>query len=202
MAAGRAQGAARRDPRTGGARERGRARALQRRGRRPPQPEDRPRLELPGQQRRIVTPGKNEKFYLAGALDVRTGALHTTGLARKGAALFCALLRDLAERYGSEVQCIHLIVDNYAIHSARATLSTLEELGGRIVLHFLPPYCPDANRIERVWQDLHANVTRNHRCKTMKALLGKARNYVDRYVWRRVTGAAAVSIQAADQQAA
>lgn len=157
---------------------------------------------LPGQQRRIVTPGKNEKFYLAGALDVRTGALHTTGLARKGAALFCALLRDLAERYGSEVQCIHLIVDNYAIHSARATLSTLEELGGRIVLHFLPPYCPDANRIERVWQDLHANVTRNHRCKTMKALLGKARNYVDRYVWRRVTGAAAVSIQAADQQAA
>jgi hypothetical protein len=88
------------------------------------------------------------------------------------------------------------------VHSARATLSTLEELGGRIVLHFLPPYCPDANRIERVWQDLHANVTRNHRCKTMKALLGKARNYVDRYVWRRVTGVAAVTIHAADQQAA
>jgi hypothetical protein len=31
----------------------------------------------------------------------------------------------------------------------------------------------------------------------MKALLGKARNYLDRYVWRRVTGAAAVIIQAA-----
>ena len=29
---------------------------------------------LRGQQRRIVTPGKNQKFYLAGALDVRTGA--------------------------------------------------------------------------------------------------------------------------------
>ena len=157
---------------------------------------------LPGQQRRIVTPGKNEKFYLAGALDVRTGVLHTTGLAQKGAALFCALLRDLAERYAPEVQRIHLIVDNYAIHSARATRSTLEELGGRIVLHFLPPYCPDANRIERVWQDFHANVTRNHRCKTMKALLGKARNYLDRYVWRRVTGAAAVIIQAADLRAA
>jgi len=36
---------------------------------------------------------------------------------------------------------IHLIVDNYGIHSARATLRALEELGGRIVLHFLPPYC-------------------------------------------------------------
>lgn len=62
---------------------------------------------------------------------------------------------------------MHLIVDNYGIHSARLTKSTLAALGDRIVLHFLPPYCPDANRIERVWQDLHANVTRNHRRKTL-----------------------------------
>jgi hypothetical protein len=47
---------------------------------------------LPGQQRRVVTPGKNEKFYLAGALDVRTGTLHTTGTAKKNALLFCELL--------------------------------------------------------------------------------------------------------------
>ena len=152
---------------------------------------------LPGQQRRIVTPGKNEKFYLAGALDVRTGALHTTGLAHKGAALFCALLRDLDARYGPEVRRIHLVVDNYAIHSAHMTRRTLDELGGRIVLHFLPPYCPDANRIERVWQDFHANVTRNHRCKTMKALLGNAREYLNRYVWRRVTGVGPVIQQVA-----
>nr|WP_253816460.1 transposase [Myxococcus xanthus] len=33
----------------------------------------------------------------------------------------------------------------------------------RIVLHFLPPDCPEANRIERVWLDLHANAARNHR---------------------------------------
>ena len=48
---------------------------------------------LPGQQRRIVTPGKNEKFYLAGALDARSGTLHTTGTAKKNALLFCELLR-------------------------------------------------------------------------------------------------------------
>jgi len=51
--------------------------------------------------------------------------------------------------------------------------------------------------LERVWQDLHANVTRNHRCKTRKALLGKARAYVDGYVWRRVTGAAPILRRAA-----
>jgi hypothetical protein len=95
---------------------------------------------LRGHQRRIVTPGKNEKFYLAGAraLDVRTGRLHTTGAARKNAELFCQLLWLLASRY-RHAERIHLIVDNYDIHKARRTRKVLAALGGRIVLHFLSP---------------------------------------------------------------
>ena len=137
---------------------------------------------LRGHQRRIVTPGKNEKFYLAGALDVRTGRLHTTGADRKNATLFCQLLWLLASRY-RRARRIHLIVDNYGIHSAHRTRKALADLGGRVVLHFLPPYCPDFNRIERVWLDLHANVTRNHRCKNMLRLLENVRDYVDAYRW-------------------
>ncbi len=139
---------------------------------------------LRGHQRRIVTPGKNKKFYLAGALDVRTGRLHTTGAEKKNAALFCQLLWLLASRY-RRARRVHLVVDNYGIHSAHLTRNALAALGGRIVLHFLPPYCPDANRIERVWQDFHANVTRNHRCKTMNHLLSNARRYLESYRWRR-----------------
>jgi hypothetical protein len=45
---------------------------------------------LRGHQRKIVTPGKNEKFYLAGALDVLTGKLICTGC---GAQERCAVLR-------------------------------------------------------------------------------------------------------------
>lgn len=150
---------------------------------------------LRGQQRRVVTPGKNQKFYLAGALDVRTGELHATGAERKNAALFCDLLRRLAEQY-RRARRVHLIVDNYGIHSAKLTKKTLDELGGRVVLHFLPPYCPDYNRIERVWQDLHANVTRNHRCRSMKHLLANCRRYLSAYRWRRVTGAAALDLAA------
>lgn len=141
---------------------------------------------LRGHQRRIVTPGKNQKFYLAGALDVRTGRLHTTGAERKNAALFGQLLWLLAGRY-RRARRIHLIVDNYVIHSAHRTRKALAALGDRIVLHFLPPHCPDFNRIERVWLDMHANVTRNHRCKTMRRLLENVRDYVDAYRWRRAT---------------
>jgi transposase len=54
----------------------------------------------------------------------------------------------------------------------------LAQLGGRVVLHFLPPYCPDANRIERVWLDLHANVTRNHRCRTIQKRMRRVQGYL------------------------
>jgi transposase len=137
---------------------------------------------LRGLQRRVITPGKNEKFYIAGALDVCSGKLLTTGASSKNAALFCQLLWLIASRYRRSRR-IHLIVDNYGIHKAGLVERTLVELRGRIVLHFLPPYCPDHNRIERVWLDLHANVTRNHKHRTMTALLDNVRRYVDAYVW-------------------
>ena len=48
----------------------------------------------------------------------------------------------------------------------------------RLRLHFLPPYCPNDNRIERVWEDLHANVTRNHRHTTITSLLNAVETYL------------------------
>lgn len=139
---------------------------------------------LRGHQRRIVTPGKNAKSCLAGALDVLTGELLTTGAARKTAALFCDLVRRLGARYW-RARKVHVVLDNYGVHKAKAVERVLADFGGRIELHFLPPSCPQANRIERVWQDLHANVTRNHRCTTLEQPLDNAANYLDVYRWNR-----------------
>ncbi len=98
--------------------------------------------------------------------------------------VFRQLLWLLASRY-RRARCIHLVLDNYGIHKATLKRKTLAAFGDRIVLHFLPPYCPDINLIERVWQDFHANVTRNHRCKTLNRLLDNARRYLDAYRWKR-----------------
>jgi transposase len=149
---------------------------------------------LRGHQRRIVTPGKNEKFYLAGALDVVTGRVHAVGDFSKSSRLFVQLLNDLARRY-PRARRVHVILDNYIIHKSRAAERAMLRLGGRIRLHFLPPYCPDHNRIERVWLELHANVTRNHRCRTMRALLANARAFIDAYRWR--AGHSPLQLQAA-----
>ncbi len=130
-----------------------------------------------GQQKEVVTPGQNEKRYLAGALDTRTGEVHWVEAAKKDAWLFLDLLKKLTVVY-PKARRIHVILDNYKIHSSKIIAIALAHFARRVRLHFLPPYCPEHNRIERVWQDLHANVTRNHQRPTMTALMRDVRYYL------------------------
>lgn len=133
---------------------------------------------LPGRQKTVVTPGKNVKRYLAGAKDVRTGRLHWVTWASKRSGLFIDLLERLLRVYPS-AKVIHVILDNYVIHKSRQTRLALAGMP-RIRLHFLPPYCPSFNPIERVWLDLHAEVTRNHRCRTINELMNEVEHYLKR----------------------
>ena len=132
---------------------------------------------LPGTQRLVITPGKNQKRYLAGAYEPLNDRLLYVEGDRKASWLFLNLLRALLETY-DHAETIHVILDNFIIHKSRVTQAWLAEFGDRIRLHFLPPYCPSENRIERIWLDLHANVTRNHRQRTIDALLERVHGYL------------------------
>jgi putative transposase len=95
-----------------------------------------------GQQKEVVTPGQNEKRYLAGALNAVTGELVWVEGTRKCSELFIALLGRLAQVY-AHAKVIHVILDNYRIHHSQITQMVVASSGGKIVLHFLPPYCPN-----------------------------------------------------------
>jgi transposase len=128
---------------------------------------------LPGTQRRVMTPGKNVKRYFAAAMDAKTDGLVWVKADRKNSRLFIELLKKLLKAYPDK-KLIHVVLDNYTIHSSKQTRLWLEEFGKKFRLHFLPPYCPDDNRIERkVWREMHANVTVNHRCETIDELCGE-----------------------------
>ena len=132
---------------------------------------------LPGTQRHVPTPGKNVKRYLAGAMDATSDRLMWVKGERKNSRLFIELLKKLLVEYADK-RVIHVILDNYSIHASRQTRAWLAEHGGS-KLHFLPPYCPDDNRIERkVWREMHANVTVNHRCDTIEELIDEAVHYL------------------------
>ncbi len=130
-----------------------------------------------GTQKQVMTPGQNQKQYLAGALDAASGKLTWVRAERKNSLLFIGLIRKLTLDH-PEARVIHVVLDNYKIHSSKATRAAVAALGGKVVLHFLPPYSPDGNRIERVWLDLHANVTRNHRCRDMPELMNNVYSYL------------------------
>lgn len=130
-----------------------------------------------GTQKQVMTPGQNVKRYLAGALDAGSGLLTWVRADRKNSLLFIALAQKLAEQ-NPRAKRIHLVLDNFKIHDSKATRAALAALDGRVALHFLPPYSPDGNKIERLWLDLHANVTRNHRCQSMTELMKRVYNYL------------------------
>jgi transposase len=125
-----------------------------------------------GKQKEVLTPGQNTKRYLCGALDSRSGEMTWVAGEKKNSLLFIQTLRALAKAY-PKAKVIHVILDNFRIHDSKAAKEAVKSFAGRIVLHFLPPYCPDDNRIERVWLDLHASVTRNHHCQTIEALMAE-----------------------------
>jgi transposase len=124
-----------------------------------------------GEQAEVITPGDNEKKYLAGSLHWRTGALlaPVTGPKRNG-ALVAAHLEELCRRL-RRYKVIHVIWDSPRIHLCKAVQEVVKAQGGRLVLHHLPKYAPECNPVERVWWHLREEITRNHRCKTMAELV-------------------------------
>jgi putative transposase len=125
-----------------------------------------------GQQAEVETPGDNTKRYVAGSLNWRTGAVIATPGEKRNAILFVAHLRELCRRL-RRYKKIHVICDNAKFHETWPVAEFLYQQGDRVVLHFLPKYAPECNPIERVWWHLHDEITRNHRCRDIEALLDR-----------------------------
>jgi putative transposase len=131
-----------------------------------------------GTQLEVMTPGQNEKHYLAGALDLSTGTLlHCLG-PRKTNALFRDLLGRLEASYPAERYTrLYVVVDNYKIHKAKAVDQWLAS-HPRLTLRWLPTYCPRANPIERAFGDVHDCCTRNHQRKRLPDLVADVEDHL------------------------
>jgi transposase len=133
-----------------------------------------------GTQVEVLTPGKNEKYYLAGGWDVRTGTVHYCSGPRKTNQLFRDLLDTLELRYPAQhYDHVSVVVDNYKIHKAQAVGRWLAP-HPRFELLWLPTYCPRANPIERVFGDIHDKVTRNHKRKRLRDLVAEVGRHLER----------------------
>ena len=131
-----------------------------------------------GEQVEVLTPGTNEKRYLAGALDITTGKVTPCVWYRTQTGLFLELL-DTLDRPQPVPLFTHLtiVADNAKLHKAKKVQQWLAA-HPRFELLYLPTYCPDANPIERAFGDVHDKCTRNHTRKRMWHLVKDVKQHL------------------------
>ena len=131
-----------------------------------------------GEQGEVMTPGTNEKRYLAGALELTTGTLTQCVWYRKQTGLFLDLRATLDRTHPAPLfSHLTVVVDNAKIHHAEKVQQWLAA-HPRFEVLYLPTYCPRANPIERAFGDVHDKCTRNHTRKRMWHLVQDVKQHL------------------------
>ena len=111
---------------------------------------------MPIKRRRITLPGVKpiqeakpsyEYFYLYGAVEPETGQRFFTEHERLNSDCFQVFLGRFAEAFPRSHNV--LVLDNGQFHKAKKL-----SIPTGVQLKFLPPYSPELNPVERLWQDL------------------------------------------------
>jgi transposase len=86
-----------------------------------------------------------ENFYVYGAVEPSTGERFFLELPYLNSDMFQIFIDEFSKKYGDTINI--MVVDNGRYHIARAL-----EIPRNVEFVFLPPYSPELNPIERLWQ--------------------------------------------------
>ena len=130
---------------------------------------------LQGSQRKVMTPGSNQKRYGFGAVNYVSGKTLHRIEDHKNSVAFCAFVKQFMQTVTQSTeyhgQKIVLVVDNFIIHHSQKTMQFLEQYADQLVLFALPTYSPWLNPIELLWKHLRRKVTHNHLFETIAQLV-------------------------------
>lgn len=98
------------------------------------------------------------RINLTGAIDVLSHKVHIRQDRTLNAEATTAFFRDLEADYPT-MKAIHVFCDNAAYYRNKDVQAYLET--SKIQLHFLPPYSPNLNPIERLWKWMKETVVYN-----------------------------------------
>jgi transposase len=109
-----------------------------------------------GKVRRFIKTFSGRKRYnVLGALNFVTKKVTTVANDKYITATeVCEMLRKLAAEYKGKA--IHIILDNARYQKCLIVMELAKEL--HITLHFMPPYSPNLNLIERLWKHVKSRL--------------------------------------------
>lgn len=102
-----------------------------------------------GECKTLQTTGKQKRLHLVGALSIKEMKVMVREYETIDADSMVRFFRDLESSSESKGE-IHIILDNAAAHKNHKLVDYLKN--SRIRLHYLPPYSPNLNPIERLWK--------------------------------------------------
>lgn len=99
-----------------------------------------------------------KRVNLIGAIDLKTHQVEHRQVDWVNAESLKGFAEQLCAAYPT-ARVIHLILDNAGYHKSAEFLKFIETT--KIKIHYLPPYSPNLNPIERLWKIMHEYVTYN-----------------------------------------
>ena len=109
-----------------------------------------------------------EHLNIQGAVDLESGQTQMRLVERVDAESTIAMLGAIERQFPARRR-IHVFVDNARCHHARLVQQWLRRPDCRIRLHFIPPYCPHLNPIERLWGVMHKAIMHNRCSANLRA---------------------------------
>ena len=134
-----------------------------------------------GEDHLVPTTGQKTRVNITGALNLETAAFFHQTYDRISGESFIDFLNGLQEFYPKAPQ-IHLIVDQGSCHTSKMVKEYLEGSNVRIKLHYLPPYSPNLNPIERLWKIMHSFVSNNRHYPKAKEFVESVNNFLNNTV--------------------
>lgn len=100
----------------------------------------------------VITTGERKSIQMISAISPRGELRFRVYEGRMNADVFIGFLKALLESVPGK---IYLIVDGHPVHRSKKVKEFVEEHSeGRLKLFFLPPYSPDLNPDEWVWNNV------------------------------------------------
>jgi transposase len=130
-----------------------------------------------GVDKTIETTGSRTRLNIVGA--IRLGHLEDTISAQYKTVNGESII-DFFARIKTSYQTnntIHLVLDGAGYHRSAEVKNKAEELG--IQLHYLPPYSPNLNPIERLWKVMNEHARNNQYFATAKDFRWHINNFFD-----------------------
>lgn len=137
---------------------------------------------LPIHRRKITLPGVKpvskvqydfDYYYLYGAADPKTGDTFFLELPYLNTECFQIYLDELSKAYNDSFNI--LLLDRGAFHRSGSL-----KIPHNVALIFIPPYSPELNPIERLWEDIKAEIA-NELYSDIEALKKRVASVLNRY---------------------